>query len=186
MSRSFTESADIFKFVDESRQFAINAGVTLNRRFSTRLNVRASYQFAHSDNTTTPFFAYRVNVSGEAGISGNDQDPRNWGPPAIAFPDFADLRDAIYQTSGRLSHTFGGEVQYRRGRHNITFGGDARLHRIDLLTQPDPRGTLQFTGAVTGNAFADFLLGIPTTSAIARGNASRARAGRRVRRLLLR
>jgi hypothetical protein len=172
ISRSLNDSADIFDFVDKGRQFAITAGLTVTRRVSTRLNVRGNYQFSYSNDTTTPFFANRVNVSGDAGIVGNDQDPRNWGPPTIAFPDFADLRDANYRRSSRTSHAFGGELQIRRGLHNITLGGDARLHRIDLLTQPDPRGTLSFTGAATGNAFADFLLGIPTTSAIALGNAS--------------
>jgi hypothetical protein len=171
-SRSRGDSGSLFDFVDQSRQTAIGAGATLTRRMSTRVNLRATYQFTRSTSTTTPFFANRINVSGDAGIVGNDQDPRHWGPPAIAFPDFADLRDGNYQQSVRSSHVIGGEAQVRRGRHNITFGADARLQEIDLLTQPDPRGTLTFTGAATGHAFADFLLGIPTTSAIAFGNAS--------------
>ncbi len=178
ITRTLTDSADIFGFVDELRLFAVTAGLTVNRRVSSRLNLRFSYQFTHSDSTTTPFFANRVNVSGDAGISGNAQDPLNWGPPVIAFPDFADLRDANYQETRRALHIAGVEAQLRRGRHSITFGGDARLHRVDLLTHPDPRGTLTFTGALTGDAFADFLLGIPTTSAIAMGNESaRVRGG---------
>ena len=177
-SRSLGDSASLFDFIDKSRQTSIGAGATLARRLSTRVNLRANYQFTQSASTTTPFFANRINVSGDAGIAGNDQDPRHWGPPTIAFPDFADLRDANYQQSGRTSHVAGVEVQVRRGRHNITFGADARVQEIELLTQPDPRGTLTFTGAATGNAFADFLLGIPTTSAIAFGNASaRVRGG---------
>jgi hypothetical protein len=178
ITRTLTDSADIFGFTDEIRVFAITAGLTVNRRVSTRLNLRFSYQFTHSDSTTTPYFADRTNVSGEAGISGNAQDPLNWGPPVIAFPDFADLRDANYQETRRNLHVIGVEAQLRRGRHSITFGGDARLHGIDLLTPPDPRGTMTFTGALTGDAFADFLLGVPTTSAIAMGNESaRVRGG---------
>jgi trimeric autotransporter adhesin len=172
VTRSLSDSVNIFDFTDRSRQFSITASGTMSHRVSTRLNLRATYQFTHADNTTTPHFANRLNVSGEAGISGNDQDPVNWGPPAIAFPDFVDLRDGNYQHSKRMSHVFGGEVQLRRGRHNLTFGADARLQRIELLTQPDPRGTLTFTGAATGNAFGDFLLGLPSASAIAFGNAS--------------
>jgi hypothetical protein len=37
-------------------------------------------------------------------------------------------------------------------------------------SQPNPRGTLTFTGTATGSAFADFLLGIPGASAIAFGS----------------
>ena len=32
-----------------------------------------------------PYFASRTNVSGEAGIMGNDQSPKNWGPPDLSF-----------------------------------------------------------------------------------------------------
>ena len=178
ITRTLTDSADIFGFVDELRLFSITAGITVNRRISTRVNLRFNYQFTHSDSVTTPFFANNVNVSGDAGITGNAQDPLNWGPPVIAFPDFADLRDANYQETRRGLHVMGVEAQLRRGRHSITFGGDARWNYIDLLTHPDPRGTLTFTGALTGDAFADFLLGVPTTSAIAMGNESaRVRGG---------
>ena len=55
------------------------------------MNVRGVYEFVASESTMTPFFANRINVSGDAGITGNEQDPLNWGPPTIAFPDFADL-----------------------------------------------------------------------------------------------
>jgi hypothetical protein len=68
------------------------------------------------------------------------------------------------------SHTLGAEVQYRRGSHNITLGGDLRWNLVEVQGQPDPRGTLTFTGAQTGNALADFLLGLPSASALAFGN----------------
>jgi hypothetical protein len=172
-----TDAVNLFGFTDTGESSSMTAGLSWSRRFSTRLNVRASYQFTSADTTATPFFAYRANVSGEAGIAGNDQEPRNWGPPTIAFPDVSDLRDGVYQDTQRLSHVVGGQVQYRSGRHSFTFGADARLHRIDLLTQTDPRGTLSFTGAATGDALADFLLGIPATSTIGHGNASARIAG---------
>lgn len=175
--RAQMETVNLFGFTDTSENTSVTTGLTWTRRFSTRLNMRASYQFTSTGSTTTPFFANRINVSGEAGIAGNDQDPRNWGPPTIAFPDVSDLRDGVYQDSRRVSHVISGQAQYRRGRHNLTFGADARLHRIDLLTQTDPRGTLSFTGAATGDALADFLLGIPATSTIGYGNASARIAG---------
>jgi len=168
--RSVSNSVSLFDFSDRSRQSAFTGGLTWTQRIGTRLNLRALYQFTHSKNASTPFFANRVNVSGDAGIAGNDQNPLNWGPPTIAFPDFADLRDSNHQRSSRLSQVVGMELQWRRGSHNLTIGADARLHRLDQLTQSNPRGTLTFTGAATGDAFADFLLGIPTISAIAAGS----------------
>ena len=171
-------SVNLFDFFDRNRTRSISAGLTWNHQLSRRMTMRVNYQFTSAETVATPFFANRVNVSGEAGIIGNSQDAFNWGPPTIAFPDFADLRDGTYQSSGRSSHSLGGHVLLRRGSHNITIGGDARFNRSDLLTQPDPRGTLTFTGAATGDAFADFLLGIPTTSAIATGNSSARIRGR--------
>jgi hypothetical protein len=118
----------------------------------------------------TPFFAGRANVSGDAGIAGNDQDPANWGPPSLLFPDLTGLGDVQNQRSVKQTHGGAVEISLRRGVHNMTFGGDARVMSLDLRSQQDPRGTLAFTGAATGNAFADFLLGVPTTSSIAFGN----------------
>jgi trimeric autotransporter adhesin len=170
--RIATDSVNLFGFEDRTGQSALNATFSWSRRIKTRLNIQAMYGFSNVDNRTTPYFANKSNISGDAGITGNAQDPLNWGPPTIVFPDFAELTDGRYQDSNRYSHTVSGQVQWRRGAHNITFGADARLNNIHQHTHPDPRGTLNFTGAVTGYAFADFLLGIPATSSIAFGNIS--------------
>ena len=93
----------------------------------------------------------------------------NWGPPTLVFPDIAGLSDAEYQESTTHKQALGGEASLKRGPHNLTFGGDYRWNTVDVASQPNPRGTLTFTGAETGVPFADFLLGLPTTSAIAFG-----------------
>src|SRR5262249_38064548 len=62
---------------------------------------------------------------------------------------------------------------WNHGRHNVSFGADYRKQQFNILSQQDPRGTFTFTGAATGNAFADFLTGIPDTSSIAFGNADK-------------
>jgi hypothetical protein len=60
-----------------------------------------------------------------------------------------------------------------RRPHNFTFGGDYRRQQFNLLGQQNARGSFTFTGAAAGNDFADFLLGVPDTSAIAFGNADK-------------
>ena len=62
---------------------------------------------------------------------------------------------------------------WNRRAHNITFGADFRRQEFNYLSQQNPRGTFTFTGGVTGSDFADFLIGIPDTSAIAFGNADK-------------
>lgn len=167
--RAATESGNLFGFVDTSRQLQLNATITMTRRVSNRLQYSVRYQGTRASSKTTPFFADRTNVSGDAGIAGNSQDPANWGPPALLFPDIADLRDGDYQRTIRTTHTGSVEALLRRGRHNLKIGGDIRWNTVDVRSQPDPRGTLSFTGSATGNAFADFLLGMPSSSSIAFG-----------------
>jgi hypothetical protein len=170
LQRTLTDSDDIFGFADTSRLTSIDASANLVRQFGLRLVLRFRYRFTRSDSEVTPFFANRTNVSADAGISGNSEDPLNWGPPALSFPDIAGLRDVEYHRSMVNTHSGGGEIAIRRGVHNITTGGDVRWTRTDVSSELNPRGLLSFTGLVTGDAFGDFLIGVPRTSSIAFGN----------------
>ena len=46
-----------------------------------------------------------------------------------------------------------------RGRHDLKFGVDIRRYQLNANIPSAFNGAFNFTGAVTGNAFADFLLG---------------------------
>jgi hypothetical protein len=71
------------------------------------------------------------------------------------------------------TNTSSGEAFWSRGRHSLTMGGEVRRTYLDLLSQQNPRGSFFFGGDVTGSDLADFLLGIPSTSRIAFGNADK-------------
>ena len=167
--RSATATANLFDFDDTSRQSTLTTNLNWSRQYSARLVVRARYQFTRSAASEAPFFAGRTNVSGDAGITGNDQDPASWGPPTLVFPAVAGLTDGAPQRTVTTTQAPGGEVLIRHAGHNLTIGGDYRWNLVDVQSQPDPRGTLTFTGAASGDAFADFLLGAPTASSIAFG-----------------
>ncbi len=166
-----TDSVNLFDFSDTGRHSSLNSTLNWTHRFGTRLQLRLRYSFTRAGNDTTPFFAGRVNVSGNAGIVGNSQNATDWGPPSLAFAGIAGLQDVQYQDSLSMANGGGAEASLKRGRQNITMGGDLRRNDFNVSSQPNPRGTLSFTGAATGDDFADFLLGLPTTSAIAFGNA---------------
>ena len=168
--RTQTESNTVFGFKDANAQSTIVGNGNWQRRISTRASASLRYQFTRSSTTLTPFFANRVNVSADAGISGNSPAPEDWGPPSLSFPDIAGLNDANYQQSAALTHAAGGDYLFKHGRHDVTIGGDLKFTGVDVVQQADPRGTLAFTGAATGVALADFLLGIPATSTIGFGN----------------
>jgi hypothetical protein len=119
----------------------------------------------------TPYFANRINVSGNAGITGNNQEPVNWGPPNLAFfSGFTGLSDVQHSFDRDQSNTVSMTNFVNRGRHNLTFGGEFKRQQLNVLAQQDARGLFTFTGASTGSDFADFLLGVPTASSIAFGN----------------
>jgi trimeric autotransporter adhesin len=172
--RGTVESTSLLGFDTTRKNSGFDTQANWSYRFSQFMTLRAVYQLTRQSNTTLPFFANRINVSGEAGITGNNQDPINWGPPNLSFAsDFLSLTDARYASTKTQTHSWGGEVLWYRGRQNVTIGGNVRKHNIDIVAQQDPRGSFAFTGAASGSDFADFLLGLPQTSSIAFGNADK-------------
>jgi len=174
LQRTTTDTGSVFGFTDSSVASGIDTTVNWSHRFSQLLSLRLRYQFTRLTNSATPYFANRTNVSGEAGIAGNDQTPINWGPPRLLFSSgVAGLGNAQAASNSASTHGAGVEVLSTRGRHNITVGGDLRRQHWGILSQQDARGTFGFSGDGTGLDLADFMLGLPHSSSIAFGNADK-------------
>ncbi|MBZ5612141.1 MAG: carboxypeptidase regulatory-like domain-containing protein [Acidobacteriia bacterium] len=174
LNSSRSDNPNLFGFLDTTDSLGLNLNANWRHNFSPRFFVNLGYQFSRFASRQTPYFQNRVNVSGDAEITGNNQEPVNWGPPSLAFSGgIAGLSDGLpsftrNQTSGVSVDNF-----WSRGRHNIQFGADFRRQEFNLLAQQNPRGNFGFTGAAAGNDFAGFLLGVPDTSGIAFGNADK-------------
>jgi trimeric autotransporter adhesin len=169
-----TDNPSIFGFTDTADTLGINSNINWRHSFTNRLAGTLGFQFSRYSLTTHSFFQNRENISGDAGISGNNQESINWGPPTLAFASGINgLGDAtpsvIHNQTGALSYS----MQWNRGRHNITYGGDYKRLEFNTIGQANPRGTFTFTGGASGNDFADFLFGIPDTSNLAFGNADK-------------
>jgi hypothetical protein len=172
--------ANLFRFVDTTDTLGINTNINWSHRFNHQLFLYSSYRFSRLRTRIVPYFENRENVSGNAGIFGNNQDPTNWGPPALTFSSgIMPLSDLQSSFNRNRTDSFSGSVGHYRGLHNITVGGDVRKQQFNDLFQSDPRGTFTFTGAATqgtsssGSDLADFLIGVPDTSSIAFGNADK-------------
>lgn len=169
-----TSTPNLFNFLDTSGVLGIAGNVNWSHRFGSRVFMNLGYQFSRLSMSTTPYFENRENVSGNAGISGNDQTPMNWGPPSLNFASgIAGLTDGIAASNHNQTSAVSDSMLSNRGRHNITLGGDFRRQQFNYLSQQNPRGTFGFTGEASGFDFADFLLGVPDTSSIAFGNADK-------------
>jgi hypothetical protein len=169
--RTASDTSSLFRFSDAREVVVIDtqAAWTWNHTRNTTITMRYGYNRTRTD--VVPFFSNRIDASALAGISGTDRDPRNWGPPTLTFAsDLAGLTDGVYSSSAQQWHTMAVELARTRGTHVMTAGGELRLRHFDVFGQLDPRGSFAFTGAQTGLDFADFLLGLPQTSAIGYGN----------------
>jgi len=183
------QATDLFGFENTTNISGVDATANWSRWHrvgTTYMTIHFKYEFSRLGTDVTPFFANRTNVSGSAGISGNDQSSINWGPPNLIFSSgVAGFSSPEYTRNANLTHAFSYDTLWYRGRHTIQFGGDVRRREFNIFSQQDARGTFAFTGAATeatagglpvpgtGSDLADFLLGVPDTAAIAFGNADK-------------
>ncbi len=179
-----SNTVNLFNFTDTTNVLGLKTDVTWSHQLSHGMRFTLGFQFSRLSTRVTPYWENRENISGQAGISGNNQDAMNWGPPALSFTSgVAGLSDA--QSSFNRNRTDGVSyaMQWFHGKHYVTGGIDFKRQEYNYLSQQDPRGTFSFTGAATqttvngvatgGSDLADFLLGVPDTSSIAFGNADK-------------
>ena len=176
----------LFTFVDHSESTGLNGSANWRHTFSRQWFGTFGFNFSRSVAQSTPYFANLVNVSGKAGITGNDQTPNNWGPPGLNFTSgiggLSDGQESAQRNqTGRLSAS----ISWLHRPHNITMGGDFSMLQMNPVSQQNARGAFTFNGTATGQVvngvavpgtgsdFADFLLGIPDASSIAFGNADK-------------
>lgn len=179
-----SDNTSLFGFRDTTQTLGIDTNVHWSHLWHHQFYVDLGFEFSRLRTHVRPNFAAQQNVSGNAGILGNSQDPADWGPPSLAFSSgIASLTDGVSAFDRTRTDGLNVSVNWNRGRHNFKFGGDLRRQEFNLLSQQNPRGTFTFTGAATagtpgliaptqtrGSDLADFLLGTPDTSALAFGN----------------
>ena len=121
----------------------------------------------------TPQAAFHQDLAGELGLQGLSGNPANFGLPYFLVEDFSTVTDApnlpqlqrdnLWQLSDGFS--------IMRGRHTFKTGAQWMHAGVNYLQSNVPRGEYIFTGALTasdpnntgasGDALADFLLGLP-------------------------
>lgn len=165
-----------------TRQQSLNLGETHN--FGPRFFNNFTLNFSRTRTLTLNPFAYQENIASELGIQGVSQNPFDWGLPIISFTNYNSLNDTIPSLNRNQTLRAVDFVIWNRGKHNLRFGGEVRRIEQNSLTDPDARGTFNFTGYTTsgfsngqpekntGLDFADFLLGLPQITSERFGTAS--------------
>jgi hypothetical protein len=169
------QNDNILSWLDHVKNHGYLGEAAYTRTFTRTFYGRFLVNYTRYSSLTTPFFANTTNVSGQAGITGNDQTPNNWGPPSLGFSGsgISGLSDTNENFVRNQTTTFSGILTYIRRPHNFQFGGDLKIQDLSLVGQSNGRGAFGFNGQATGFDFADFLYGIPDTSSIAYGNADK-------------
>lgn len=181
------DNTNILGFLDTTHVFSVNSNVTWSHRFNQRMFTTYTVGYSRQSVRVVPFFTSQgVNVSAQAGITGNNQDAVNFGPPSLGFSSgIQPLTDGNYTFNRTQSSTLGATAFWNHNPHNIRLGIDYRGQNANYFSQQNPRGSFSFTGQATGqtsggvpvqgtgNDFADFLLGTPDRANIAYGNADK-------------
>lgn len=108
-----------------------------------------------------------------SGKSVDPIDPRSLGfafpvvssvappPPAVGVSGVTGLGPPILSSRANNFFEFLDTVALTTGKHSVKFGLDIRHTRLATLFTSLAHGAYTFNGLITGNAFADFLIGIP-------------------------
>jgi hypothetical protein len=171
----------------ESDGNGLNAGYTVSYgRLSNhatltwnRLNTESRNYFTNTANDPTTAAGLTI-----PNRSGGFADPNFYnGLPSLNISNFAGLSNATPSQLINQTISVSDFVAYRHAKHNFRFGLDIRRVHADSIGGNDPLGQFTFTGyatesptdkaagsaATTGSGFADFLLGLPQSTAIQAG-----------------
>jgi hypothetical protein len=171
----------------ESDGNALSAGYTVSYG---RLSNHATLTWNRLDSKTQNYFTNTANdPTVTAGLtipneSGGFADPNFYnGLPALNISNFAGLTNTTPSQLINQTISFSDFVAYRHKKHNLRLGLDIRRVHADSIGGNDPLGQFTFTGyatespadkaagtaATSGSGFADFLLGLPQSTAIQAG-----------------
>jgi hypothetical protein len=109
-----------------------------------------------------------TNHTAMAGIHGFEQTSLNFpGFPQLSISGFQGVAGNAFQPLINPSNMYEivDNLNWIKGAHTFKFGVDLRDYRFTSTNSANSRGSFSFTGAYTGNAFADFLTGFPFSGA---------------------
>jgi hypothetical protein len=110
-----------------------------------------------------PESAFREDVAGDLGITGISRDPFTFGLPNFLITNVSTVTDSTILPQVQRNNLWhlSDSVSVAKGRHTVKFGFQWVRFQMNYLQSRLARGQFIFTGAFTGDPFADFLLGYP-------------------------
>jgi hypothetical protein len=151
----------------DQRALATLQDMLVSHNFVINSNVINQARFSINRITANP--AVTSGLSPRSyGINFANTNPLAAGLPSIAVAGFfgggnAALGDAQQPFVDRINHVWqlANDFTWITGPHSIKFGVDIRREAMRIAFINRPNGDLTFSGGLSGNAAADFLLGLP-------------------------
>jgi outer membrane receptor protein involved in Fe transport len=112
-----------------------------------------------------------LDFAGQAGIQGTSHDARVLGVPRVTITGFGAIGDTVSTLSGETGdYHFIDDFSATLGAHSLKAGVTVSRLKPSPFFAVTPRGNFSYLGTYTGNAFADFLLGLPATASVGVGD----------------
>lgn len=160
---------------------AINGVASWTHAFSANVLNESRFGFLTVDGGQTSPNAGNT-FAAHTGLQGVTTNPLDLGYPQVSFGgQFTTMGDpSLFTFRDNRDLEFYDNVIWHRGTHTIKFGLYLMHYDLDTANPNGARGIFSFTprwtssapGLTNGNAFADFLLGDPTTAQAGLGRAA--------------
>ena len=116
---------------------------------------------------TTAGFIESLGITGMKvnGPNGRPLRTDEEGFPLLGISGYIGMGDdfAASNLDNSRTYQFVDNVSFLKGKHTFKVGGDIRKLLDDATTNNTPFGDLSFTGDLSGDAAADYMLGVPRT-----------------------
>jgi hypothetical protein len=149
------------------RQRVQNVALTETHIFSPTLinELRLGYTRMHNANLNQ---GLGTNHTALSGIRGFEETSQNFpGFPQLSITGFQGIAGNAFQPLVNPTNMYQlvNNLSWISGAHTVKFGGDIRNYRLTSTNSANSRGNFSFTPNYTGQAFADYLTGYPTSAA---------------------
>ncbi len=147
-----------------------NASVGESHVFSANVQNELRFGFLRvsggqgDPNAGTPF-------ASQYGLQGTTTNPNDMGYPQVSLSNAFTTMGSAAGFNSRIDRNFEiyDNVSIQRGAHSIRFGGYFFHLNFNPAFPNDARGIYTYSGAYSGNALADFLLGYPSQAQVGLG-----------------
>ena len=151
------------------RQLAASHNFILSNNLLNEARAGFAYDLQRQD---YPLSSQGAQLIKDFGFLGLPPTPASGGVPYFAFADGSFIGTGGDKPSRVLSKSlqFSDNITWSKGKHTIKTGVDfqhVEYQDRSSFFSGDDYGAYSFTGQFTGNAFADFLLGLPANTAYA-------------------